>query len=61
MKAFQFSQVYILQRRRRKGYRTLMVQDFLKPHKGSVRVESPNETTLQLLEKIGLIKKVREG
>ena len=37
-----------------------MVQDFLNPHKGSVRAEFPNETTLQLLEKMGLIKKVRE-
>jgi len=37
-----------------------MVQDFSNSHNGSVEVEFLNEATLQLLEKMALIKKVRE-
>ena len=55
------AQMYILQRYRRKGYGTLMVQDFLNSHRGPVGIESPNEATLQLLEKMGLIREVEEG
>jgi len=38
-----------------------MVQDFINMFKGLVGIESPNEYTLKLLEKIGLVKRTKKG
>jgi len=56
------TQLYVRSGHRRKGYGTKLVQDFLDSHpEGIVGIESPNENSLKLLEKIGLIEKVENG
>ena len=51
------SQIYILPEHRRKGYGTMMVEDFLKSHpEGKVKIESPNKDFLMLLTKMGLVE-----
>ncbi|WP_285519977.1 GNAT family N-acetyltransferase [Thermococcus nautili] len=56
------SQLYVRRSYRRRGYGTKLVQDFLDSHpEEEVGIESPNENSLRLLEKMGIIERVENG
>lgn len=54
------TQIYITPKNCRKGYAHKMVNHFINNSKGKVWCESPNNATLHLLLKIGLVKKEGE-
>jgi len=49
-------QVYVRPEFRRRGYATRMIQHWLENNPGKVVVESPNDISLRILEKLGLVK-----
>jgi len=54
-------QIFVRKEYRRRGYATQMVQNFLDTFKGPVGIESPNEHSLKLLEKMGLVKRTKKA
>ena len=48
-------QIYVRPEYRRQGHATTMVKEFLSKNKREIYIESPNQTSLKLLEKMGLI------
>lgn len=54
-------QIYVRPEYRRRGHATMMIEDFLAKNKGKILVESPNEASFKMLQKMGLATIDDEG